>query len=374
MFVMTEKDIKEETENQHERYGIIIPTDLLQQYTERWFNRLTFTRCIEKFMDTSRPLKNVTFCSTLSNYIRQLNTETISCIIQTANSDFINKMFVMIEADLDDTSKDRYEYFGIVIPDNLLQQYIERWFECLTTTMDLEKYINKNRLMKNITFCTALRIHMKQLNIEKICSLIQTAKGDFINKMFVITEDDVDDKSEIIYERIKDNTDNRYEYFGCVIPDSLLQKYIERWLNCVEKSDSAMEYMNCTRPLNNVTFRNELRTFLRQLNTEKIWTLIGTKGRDFLNTMFVMNEEDINDNAKHQYECFGIVIPFDLLNLYIERWLDRTIYKYETDKFSVKEAMAVNRPMRNVAFRSALCSYIKRLSAKKSFTAEELIS
>lgn len=62
----------------------------------------------------------------------------------------------------------------------------------------------------------------------------------------------------------------------------------------------------------NVAFRTALRTYTNQINTET-----QTESKDFINRMFVMSEKDIRCNAKYTYECFGIVIPIDILQQYI---------------------------------------------------------
>ncbi|CAG2198303.1 unnamed protein product [Mytilus edulis] len=175
-------------------------------------------------------------------------------------------MFVMREDDTKDNAENQYHCFGIVIPDDLLQQYIQRWLDDLTKT-------------------------------------------DWI-------ETTIDEK-----EDIKDNAENRYECFGIVIPDNLLQHYIKRWLKCLTKTSGLEKCIDDNRPLKNVAFRAALNDYLRQqLNTETIASLISDAEEEFLNKMFVMTDEDINEETANRPVCLSIVIPGDLFLQYIERW------------------------------------------------------
>ncbi|CAG2206133.1 unnamed protein product [Mytilus edulis] len=349
MFVMAEQDIKDNAENRHECFGIVIPDDLLQQYIERWFKDLTKTWSVEYVMCDSRLLKNIMFRTSLCNYIRQLDTEKIASLILNADEDFINTMFVMAEQDIKDIAENRHECFGIVIPDNLLQQYMERWFQRLTKTSDLETFINKNRPIKNVTFRIALNEYMRQFNTEKIASLIWNANGDFINTMFVMAD-----------KPINVNTENRLECFGIVIPDDLLQQYIERWVQCLTKTKQLETYIDKSRPLKDITFRIALNKYMKQLNTDKIASLIWNTDGEFINTMFAMAEEDIKNNTDNRYECFGIVISDDLLKQYIDRWFERLTKTNGLEKYIDK-----NRPMKNVTFRIAFSDYLRKLVIEK---------
>ncbi|CAG2197195.1 unnamed protein product [Mytilus edulis] len=349
MFVMLEEDIKDNAENRYKGFGIVIPDDLLQQYIERWFELLTKTNELQKFVDKNRPITNVKFLTTLSNCLRKLNTEKIAFLIWNADGDFINTMFVVAEEDIQCNAENRYECFGIVIPIDILQQYIERWFQRLTETIDLQKYIDRNRPMKNSTFRNAMCNYMRELNTEKITFLIWNAGGDFINTMFVMAEED-----------IKENAENRYECFGIVIPDDLLQQYIERWFERLTKTSGLEKYIDRNRPIKNETFRIALSDYLRKFNTEKIASLIWNAEGEFINTMLVMSEDVFRDNTGVLYECFGIVIPADLLQQYIERWFEHLTNTSELETFIDK-----NRSIRNVKFRTAVNVNMRQLNTDK---------
>lgn len=196
----------------------------------------------------------------------------------------------------------------------MLEQYIQRWFDDLTKCCRVEDTIDKNRLFMNITCRIALRTYMIQLSTEKIFSIIQTATGDFLNEMFVMTEKDINGIAK-----------EQNECFGIVIPDNMLHQYIKRWFNHLTKTNLLKKFLNKSRPLMNVTFLSTVRTYMKQLNNEKIASLIEDVNSDFLNIIFVMTEDEIKDNAENRYEYLGIVIHKELLLQYIIRWMSLTL-------------------------------------------------
>ncbi|CAG2198315.1 unnamed protein product [Mytilus edulis] len=180
MFVMSDEDIKDNAENQHES----IHPEVVQLFDQHGFGR-------RDMIDRNRPLLNVTFRCALRDYIRQLTTENIASIIQNTHEDFLNLMFVMAEDDIKENDENRYDCFGIVIPVDMIQQYIQRWFNYLTNTDSVEDMIDRNRPLLNVTFRCALRDYIRQLTTENIASIIQNTHEDFLNLMFVMTEDDI---------------------------------------------------------------------------------------------------------------------------------------------------------------------------------------
>ncbi|CAC5380299.1 unnamed protein product [Mytilus coruscus] len=348
MFVMREDDIKENAENRYESFGFVIPGGMLQRYIEKWFDHLINTCDPDKFMDKNRPLMNDSFCIAFRSYIGQLKIETIANLIKTTTDGFLNTMFVMTDDDIKTIAKRRYECFGIVLPENLLNQYINRWFYHLTKSSHPIGWMNRNRLLVSGTFRTALRSYMTQLKTETIASLIQIGNADFLNTLFVMRNDD-----------FKDNAKNRFESVGIVIPDDLLQKYIERWFDHLAKQILPIHFMDWNRQLMNLTFRTALRSYTKLLNTKTIASLIQVGNARFVNTMFVMTDDDIKDNAENRVDCVGIVIPDDLLHQYIERWFDHLAKQIFPAEF-----METNRSFMNVTFRTALRSYTKQLNTE----------
>ncbi|CAG2198750.1 unnamed protein product [Mytilus edulis] len=372
MFVMTEIDVIHCAKKPNERFGIVIPDGMLQDFIDRWFDVLrnhvvknemnnTYmmssgfrleieeTRFVGVVQNKNRPLKNFAFGNALRIYTKKLTTEQIASLIHTSGDFFLNTMFVMTEHDINDSAKNRYEWFGIVIQDNMLQQYIERIFNGLTNESLLVEYIDINRVLNNPKGRAALCTHMKQLTKEKTAALLQNARHIFFNTMFVMTEED-----------IKDNAKYRYECFGIVIPDDLVQQYIERWFDDLTKTSYVEVVIQENRPLNNVTFRSMLRTFIKQLTTDKICLIIQSANNDFINKMFVMTEDQIRDNADNGYECLGIVIPHVLLQKYIQRWFEDL-----TKADHVDDILDKNRLLLNITFYCAVKTYIKQLTTEQ---------
>ncbi|CAG2207688.1 unnamed protein product [Mytilus edulis] len=188
MFVMTEDNIKDYAENTYECLGIVLPEDLLLQYIIKWFPRKNTTTSSKEFLNDNRLLMNDTFRNALRTFMNDSKTELIASLIQNSSIDIFNTVFVMTEDEIKDNAENRYECFGLVIADNMLQ--------------------------------TALRTYFKQLNTEDIEAPICTGGRDFLNKMFVMTKED-----------IKDKIDNQFECFGIVIPCHLLQQYIEKLMD-----------------------------------------------------------------------------------------------------------------------------------------------
>ncbi|CAG2198304.1 unnamed protein product [Mytilus edulis] len=128
-------DIKDEVENrfrEYQSFSIILPDDLVQQYIYRWFGDLTKSNSTKAHFKDNRLFKSVTFRIALNSFMRQINQETVGSIIRTGSKDFLNTMFVKTEHDIKDFAKEQYECFGIVIPERILQPYIDRWFHDLT--------------------------------------------------------------------------------------------------------------------------------------------------------------------------------------------------------------------------------------------------
>ncbi|CAG2198727.1 unnamed protein product [Mytilus edulis] len=312
MFVMTENDIqhvKGDIYHHYKCFCIVIPDELLQQYIQRLFDVLTEPSFDMDDLLENRPLMHVSFRRAVRTHMRQLARETTASIIQTSDNDFFNTMFVMTEEDIKDNVENRHECFCIMIPDDLLHQYIQRLFDVLTEPcFDMDDF-PENRPLMNVSFRRAVRTHMRQLAKETVALIIQTAGDDFFNTMFVMTDED-----------INDNAENRHECFCILIPDDLLQNYIDRWLNNSISSYFLKSAISRNKPMVNLSFCNAVRTKMRQLSTETIASIIQTATIDFFNKMFVMTEEGIKENAENKYERFGIVIPGDVLHQYIERW------------------------------------------------------
>ncbi|CAG2198733.1 unnamed protein product [Mytilus edulis] len=344
MFVIKNDEIKDSS--RYDCFGIVLPNNLIQQYIERWFNGLTEADSVRYYMSNNRPLKNITFRSSVRTYMRELNTKQITALIQDGNDDFLNKMFVMTDASIVDNLDNLCECFGIVVPVESVQHYVEKLFHRLVNTNRVKEFLNVGRHLMDNTFLTAMCSYVQQLNQCDIVCLIKNGTSDFLNTMFVMTEDD-----------IKNNGANRYECFGIVIPDDMLQLFVQRLFDFFTKSKRVTEFMNNSRLLMNVDFRTAMCSYMRQLNNDSIFSLMQTVDGDFLSRMFVITEEDIECNAGKLYECIGIVIPGDLLQHYVKRWFHHLIKTNQVQKF-----MNNSRTFINITFRTALRTYMRQLS------------
>ncbi|CAG2198754.1 unnamed protein product [Mytilus edulis] len=259
-------------------------------------------------------------------------------------------MFVMEDNDIKDIAVAQYECFGIVIPNVLLQQYIERLFDNLTSMYNMH-YLNDvdNRPLMNVLFRRAVRCHMRQLQTEKIASIIQTAGDVFLNTMFVKTDNDIDV-----------NTEKGYKCFSIVIPDDLLQQYIIKWFGDLTTSISVKDDITENKLLGNVAFRNAVRNHMNQLTTKQIALIFQTAGNDFFNTMFVRSENNIKDKVENRHECFGIVIPDDLVQQYIIKWFDQL-----ATSGSVRDAFNENRPLINGTFRCEVRNHMNQQTTEQ---------
>ncbi|CAG2198313.1 unnamed protein product [Mytilus edulis] len=168
----------------------------------------------------------------LLDVMEHISKDEKYALMERASSSFLNTMFVMRKEDIkdyfEDWSQDRFEKyncFGIILTDDMLQQYIEKWFKGLIKTVSTQIFMQHNRLLTCVTFRTALQSFMKQLSPEDVALCIQTVSANFRNTMFVIREHDAQ-----VYCM-------RNYLLGIVIPDSLLQQYIERIFDDFTKSD-----------------------------------------------------------------------------------------------------------------------------------------
>ncbi|CAG2224381.1 unnamed protein product [Mytilus edulis] len=273
-------------------------------------------------------------------------------------------MFVVTEDDINDNAKNRYEWFGIIIPDDMLQIYIEKYFDRLTNNFTMVQNIHLNRAIRHVKGRTALRTHMKQLSKVKIASLIQNAVHIFFNTMFVMTEEDIKENAQKKYEcfaiviphdqieqyirrwfdylikskhtsdtsflldgfvmtqnDIKYDDYNHFYWFGIVIPDDLLSLYIQRLFDDLIKTDNPCYVLHNCRTLTNVAFQSATRTYIRKINNSKIASIMENATGNFINEMFIFKDNDSIDKFENRYECWYIEIPDDLLQQYIEKTL-----------------------------------------------------
>lgn len=91
MFVLTENDIKENSDNRQECFGIIIPNDLLTQYIERWFDGMAKTDSKREYIDENRMFMNSKFQSILNSHVNRINSKKLTFLNRNGNIDFLKR-------------------------------------------------------------------------------------------------------------------------------------------------------------------------------------------------------------------------------------------------------------------------------------------
>ncbi|VDI17828.1 Hypothetical predicted protein [Mytilus galloprovincialis] len=245
----------------------------------------------------------------------------IDILIKHAEDKFVRERFVV-------TNDNESTHYLIPISSDKLQMYMKRVFDDMVSSCNviLDIFV-KNKNLENVEFRALLCEFMEHLSNQAIIALIEKANMDFLNNMFVRKKKDIKDKVTGLYQE--------YECFGIILTDDVLHQYIEKWFTALIGTKSPHELMKKNRLFKCFTFCTALKSYLRRLNTENIASIIQTGSKDFLNTMIVMAEHDINDFAKNQNERFGIVIHEGMLHNYIDRWFnDLTKYVGEDDSWS----------------------------------------
>ncbi|XP_071138284.1 uncharacterized protein [Mytilus edulis] len=112
MFVISEKDIKDESYWEYERYGIVVPDGLLQSYIKRVFSDTKDS----VFVPVNRNSENKTFQNTFNSYTSSFSETTINSLLDTASSTFIRRMFLSTEDESVGINTQIYENYHRYIP------------------------------------------------------------------------------------------------------------------------------------------------------------------------------------------------------------------------------------------------------------------
>lgn len=224
-FVTSKKNLMYDKESGN--YLIFISVNKLQMYMKRVFGDMVGSRDVSFNFNENINFDDIEFCNMFLDLMKNLSSHEIIELIKTASTDFLSRMFVMSEVDIHDRFKYKFEQylcFGIILPEDILHHYLDRCFE-MTINGHRCSIFKSNRLSKNVTFKLAMRTYTRQLDKEQISSLILNGNSDFINKMFVMTENDIENDLCSSLEMFKN--------VGIVIPDDLIQQYVRRWFECL---------------------------------------------------------------------------------------------------------------------------------------------
>ncbi|CAC5399266.1 unnamed protein product [Mytilus coruscus] len=223
-------------------------------------------------------------------FVRKLKTKEITTVFENSCTDFINKFFIIAAKGTKDHSD---EGLSIVIPDELTPIYIKRIFDHISANECVEACLQDNRNKKNEMFYTRLLIYMKELSKDNVKRLMDQASSDFINRMFVLSEEDIKDESYWEYER-----------YGIVVPEDLLQMYIERVFSDMIKS----VYISVNRNSKNKTFRDTLYSYTSSFSETKLISLIDTASSKCMRRMLISEGGDLIELNSPRYE-HHICIP-----------------------------------------------------------------
>lgn len=310
MFVMKEEDLKQRAFSRnsfHKLYGIIIPKDIIHMYMERVVNDISSHTNVLTYISKLRCSSNEVFNNALQRFMNDFLSIRIKDHLKTASISFIQVMCVLTEENIKNNSPHIYKRYGFNIKCDARKEYIERVFDDMTMSDDVDKHIKGNRNRTNTIFQYGLLGLLGQLDRSKIKILIENVSIDFLNRLCVLTVDE-----------IKDCGDD-WERYGVVIPEEYIQLYIARWFNGMIKLKNCENHVAQNRNKQREKFKISLRRYLEQLQEDRIEKLIQTASSDFLNKWFVTKNEDIQIDTIKEYEQYGILLKGKNLQMYTER-------------------------------------------------------
>lgn len=236
------------------------------------------------------------------------------------------------------------QHFLINLDVKQSQRCIERVFAEMTKSDHLLRYVlqGNTNLNKKPIF-----EYMKNLNKEDIKTVIKYSCIDFINNFLVLENDET-----------KHNINAEIE--PCVaVPEHLIPVYIHRFLELTAKSNCVAGCFQENRNRKNVNFTNRLLIHMIAINRHDVENLIEKASSDFISRMLVISKDDIKAKSYWEYECYGIVVPDDLLQMYMER-----VFK----DFTNSDYVYINRNSGNSKFRDLLHSHASSICGDKLST------
>ncbi|CAG2221899.1 unnamed protein product [Mytilus edulis] len=260
----------------------------------------------EELTDGHSKRMNNSFHNALSTFIYQLPKDTISGLIQNTSSDFVCVMFVMNSNEM--VSSFYTKHYGIILKHDHIQEYIERILGDMTKSDNVVGYMEHCRCCRNEEFRSELHSYLSKLSSITVTDLILNASESFVKNMFVMKVEDIHQSSDSIYER-----------YGIEISTEHIQVFSERFLNVMTCYHYGSEYIRSWRCSKNNDFNLAIQKYMGQLSPKRIRELIENASQSFIQTMFVITVEDISQISFHVYRRYGIEIPGDIIQDYIER-------------------------------------------------------
>lgn len=345
MFVMNVSDIMSFCKHkyyEYEHFGIILGADHLQKYIERLFDEMTKSDQVASYMSRCRCCRNEEFRSALIDFICSTNSADL---IRTVSTDFVQNMFVMKAGDIFPTSPNVCMRYGIEMSGDLIQVYCEKVFTEMTCCSHVDSFISNFRCIKNKDFEKALQNFMSQLSLTRVKELMKNASSSFVQNMCVISEGEIKPKSRKCYMR-----------YGILLTSDCIQNYVERVFIDMTSSDDVKKYIKCNRNRRNKKFHAELLHHMTKLDSTEIKHVIEKASRDFIYQLCVMAIGDINETSFRECERYGVIIPNECIQLYMDRWFDEM-----TKSENICKYFDQNRNKQRSKFKTALITYIADL-------------
>ncbi|CAC5399267.1 unnamed protein product [Mytilus coruscus] len=316
MFVMKKDEIHFDSLSVFERYGIEINRELKHLYSQRVFKEMIQSTDVPNYISSWRCCRNKDFNTAMQSFMVKLSFDIVIEHIKNASNSFVQNMFVFEENDIKLKCRHVYTNYGIVLSADVVQLYINRVFNDITMSDDVNEHLNGNRNKGNRVFQCKLLHYMTHLDGQKIQHLIEHASQNFIYKLCVMSMDEIHKISNSEWER-----------YGVIIPDECIQLYVCRWFDDMTKCQSVHRYFEGNRNRQTKKFKTALLTYMAEISEERIEKLIQTGSGDFLHNLFVTTKKDIKNDSNIDIEQYGIVLPDKYLNMYTKRILDLDYFK-----------------------------------------------
>ncbi|VDH91506.1 Hypothetical predicted protein [Mytilus galloprovincialis] len=246
-------------------------------------------------------------------------------LIENAGGKFLFEQFL--------TEKTNTQHFLINLDVKQSQMCIERVFAEMTKSDHLLRYVLKRDNNLNMK---PIFEYFKNVNKVKINTTIENSCIDFINNFLVFKNDET-----------KHDIDIEIEPY-ITVPDHCIPVYINRFFELIAKSNCVAGCLQENKNRNNVNFTNRLSIYMKAINKHDVGNLIKNASSDFISRMLVISKVDIKAKSYWEYECYGIVVPDDLLQMYMER-----VFK----DFTECDCVYVNRNSGNRTFRNLFPSH-----------------
>ncbi|CAC5399270.1 unnamed protein product [Mytilus coruscus] len=349
MFVNDRSSICKNKLDGYERYRIILHNDHLQQYIARMFDDITKSDNVEHYMRRSRCCRNKLFRSALLTYMSNLSPSKIANLVQDASKSFVQVMFVMAEEDINRRSLIIYKRYGIKISGDLIQSYKIRIFKEIVTCIDVQKYFDLCRCSRNKEFNTVLQRYMIELSSNQIAKHMNIAGTSFLQRMFVMKEEDIKQSSFLVYER-----------YGIKINEDLMHIYIGILFKEIEICDHVVPYIRFLRCYRNQQFKTAFQSYVNKMPTAGIIELVKNASSSFIQILHVMMEEEGKQINPPVYTQYGIKIPYNVIHVYMERVLDDLSKSNDVEKY-----LKCNINITTKIFQKELQAFIRQLDRSK---------